>query len=138
MSSIQIENFTERDRVRLLTVLDLRYETTNAQMTQLLAAIRELLETDPRVVSDEVRVRFVGFGPYSLRVEVVAYVRTVDWAEFLAIQEDLFLRIMTIVNDSGVGFAFPSQTMYVARDTMNEPGVTPASPGVPLEPLATD
>jgi MscS family membrane protein len=143
MSSIQIENFNVRDRVRLLTTLDLRYETTNEQMKLLLSAIRELLKTDPRVVPDDVRVRFVGFGPYSLRIEVVAYVKTVDWAEFLEIQEDLFLRIMTIVNDSGAGFAFPSQTMYVARDTMNEAGVAPAAPvppGVPRtpEPLTTD
>ena len=41
---------------------------------------------------------------------------TVDWAEFLAIREDLLLRLMDIVASSGAGFAFPSQTTYLARD----------------------
>ena len=35
---------------------------------------------------------------------------------FLAVQEDLFLRIADIVSEAGSGFAFPSQTAYLARD----------------------
>ncbi len=34
-----------------------------------------------------------------------------------AIQEDLLLRIMDIVEQNGSGFAFPSQTMYLATDS---------------------
>jgi len=49
-------------------------------------------------------------------VEIFAYVNTADWNEFLAIQEDLNLRIMTIVEQAGTGFAFPSQTLFHARD----------------------
>jgi MscS family membrane protein len=41
---------------------------------------------------------------------------TRDFAEFTAIREDLLLRIMEIVEKSGTGFAFPSQTLYLSRD----------------------
>ena len=37
-------------------------------------------------------------------------------AEFLAIQEDVLLRVMDLVEQSGTGFAFPSQTLYFGRD----------------------
>ena len=37
-------------------------------------------------------------------------------AEYTAIREDLLLRIMDIVTDSGTGFAFPSQTVYLGKD----------------------
>jgi MscS family membrane protein len=37
--------------------------------------------------------------------------------EFTAIREDLLLRIMDIVDKSGTGFAFPSQTLYLSRDS---------------------
>jgi MscS family membrane protein len=37
--------------------------------------------------------------------------------EFLEVQEELNLLIMEIVRQAGTGFAFPSQTMYLARDT---------------------
>lgn len=36
--------------------------------------------------------------------------------EFLAIQEDVLLRIEDIIKAAGSGFAFPSQTAYLARD----------------------
>jgi len=44
-------------------------------------------------------------------------VNTQDWQEYLGIQEDLNLRIIDIVADAGTGFAFPSQTAYLGRDT---------------------
>jgi MscS family membrane protein len=40
-----------------------------------------------------------------------------DYSEFLGISEDLNFRIMDIVAEAGTGFAFPSQTAYVTRDT---------------------
>jgi MscS family membrane protein len=48
-------------------------------------------------------------------IEIFAFVETRDFSEFLAIQEDLNLRIKEIVEASGTAFAFPSQTLYVER-----------------------
>jgi MscS family membrane protein len=61
-------------------------------------------------------VRFVGFGATSLDLEIYAYVETWDWDQFLAIREDLLLRIIDVVEASGTGFAFPSQTLYLGKD----------------------
>ncbi len=36
--------------------------------------------------------------------------------EFMVIKEDLLLRIMDIVEQAGTGFAFPAQTVYLAKD----------------------
>ena len=41
-----------------------------------------------------------------------------NYNEFLEVKEDLLLRIMKIVEDSGAGFAFPSQTLYLGKDEM--------------------
>ena len=45
-----------------------------------------------------------------------AYVTTSNREEFFSIREDILLRIMDIVEQSGTGFAFPSQTLYFGRD----------------------
>ena len=45
-----------------------------------------------------------------------AYVKTTKGPEFLSVREELFLQVMDIVNESGTGFAFPSQTLYFGRD----------------------
>ena len=82
-----------------------------------LAKLREMLLGHPKITEDPARVRFAGFGDYSLNVEIFAYADTPDWNQFLAIQEDVYLRIMDIVKEAGTGFAFPSQTTYYTRDS---------------------
>lgn len=115
-ASLQIENFSKRDRMRLFTTVGLRYETTPDQLRYLLIEIKKLLAAHPRVDPDPARVRFVGFGSSSLDLEIFAYIRTADVNEFMAVREDIFLRLMDIVGNSGTGFAFPSQTVYDGRD----------------------
>jgi MscS family membrane protein len=115
-SNMEIDNITARERIRLLAILTVRYETSPDQLRYILVEIRKLLYSHERVIPDTPRVRFINFGAYSLDIEVVAYVDTTDWAEFLGIREDIFLRIMDIIDASGTGFAFPSQTLYMGRD----------------------
>lgn len=120
-SNLQIENYALRDRMFLNTTLQVRYETTPDQLRFLLAEIRKLLIAHPKIAPDPLRVRFSGFGTHSLDITLFAYVMTNVRAEFLAIQEDLFLRIMSLVTDSGAQFAFPSMVHYQATDTPADP-----------------
>jgi MscS family membrane protein len=115
-SRMHIVNLTKRDQRLLMTTLQLRYETTPDQLRYILTRLRELLLGHPMVTPDPARVRFVGFSVYSLDVEIFAYLRCVEQDTFLAVQEDLFLRMADIVSEAGSGFAFPSQTAYLARD----------------------
>jgi MscS family membrane protein len=116
LSKLSIVNFAQRDRMLFKSVIGVRYETSPEQLRYLLVKIREMLLGHPRIHPDSARARFVGFGPSSLDVEVSAYVVTRDGAEFLGIQEDVLLRVMDIVEQTGTGFAFPSQTLYFGRD----------------------
>lgn len=115
-SAMALENFARRDRIWLRTTLGFRYETTPDQLRYLLIELKRLLLAHPKIHPDPARVRFVGFGAYSIDVEIFAYVRTADINEFHAVREDVFLRIMDLVAASGTGFAFPSQTIYTRSD----------------------
>jgi len=115
-AKLQLINLTVRDRMLLRTTIGLRYETTPEQLRFVLAKLREMLLGHPKMTEDPARVRFAGFGDYSLNVEIFAYADTADWNQFLGIQEDIYLRIMDIVKEAGTGFAFPSQTTYFTRD----------------------
>jgi MscS family membrane protein len=115
-ANMHIVNLTKRDRMVFRPTLALRYETTGNQLRFVLAQLRELLLAHPRVTDDPARVRFAGFADYAMNVEIFAYVNTADWNEFLAIQEDIHLRILDIVERAGTGFAVPSRTLYHTRD----------------------
>ena len=97
-SKMHIVNLAKRDERLLRTTLQLRYETTPDQLRDILVRLRELLLGHPMVTPDPARVRFIGFAAYSLDVEVFAYLRCVSQDAFLAVQEDLFLRIADIVS----------------------------------------
>lgn len=61
-------------------------------------------------------IRFDGFGQSSLDIQIRIYAKTREWNDFYAVREDVMLRIKEIVEVSGTSFAFPSSTLYVARD----------------------
>jgi MscS family membrane protein len=117
LATMSIENFTRRDKIFFNPVLAIRYETTGDQLRYLLAEIRRMLYEHPKVESSSASIRFSGFDASALRLEISSYVLTRDSNEFAAIREDLLLRIMDIVEKSGSGFAFPSQTLYMSRDS---------------------
>ncbi|MDE1150948.1 MAG: mechanosensitive ion channel family protein [Micavibrio sp.] len=113
----RIENYAHRDRFKFQTTLGVRYETSPDQIRYLLMELRSMLFAHSRVTRDPARVRFLGFGADSLKIEIFTYILSTDHGEFLEIQEDLNLRIADILEDSGTSLAFTSQTLYLARDT---------------------
>lgn len=116
LSSGRIENYAHRDRFRLYTVFGMRYETSPDQIRFLLMELRKILYSHPKVDPDPARVRFVEFASASLNIEIFAYILAADFQEFVEIKEDILLKMMDVVEESGTGFAFPSQTVYLARD----------------------
>jgi len=119
LATMNVENLSRRDKILFTTKLGLRYETSADQLRYVLAQIRRLLYEHPKVETAGARIRFIGYDNNSLTLEVFCYVLTRDNNEFLAIQEDLLLRIVEIVEASGTAIAFTSRTVYLGRD----PGV---------------
>ncbi|NDY96953.1 mechanosensitive ion channel family protein [Wenzhouxiangella limi] len=114
--NLNIENLSRRDRMLLRTTVGLRYETSPDQLRWVLTEIRQLLLQHPMVTPEPARARFLGFGDHSVDIEIFAYIKTNDFNEFLGVQEDIFLRLIEIVEESGTGFAFPSMVNYLASD----------------------
>ncbi len=116
-SSESIENYAHRDKFWFHPVFGLRYETTPEQIRYLLVELRAVLYAHPMVSPDPARVRFGGLGADSINLEVFAYIMVSTYDEFLEVKEDLLLQMMDVVEESGTGFAFPSQTIYFGRDS---------------------
>ena len=116
LAMMSLENFTVRDKILFRHKFQLRYETSADQLRFVIAGIRRMLYEHPKVETVTARVRFIGFRDSAVELEVFAYVLETEYECFLAVQEDLLLRSMDIVEKSGTTFAFPSQTTYFARD----------------------
>ena len=117
VATINLENLSRRDKILFKTNLGLRPESKADHVRFVLAEIRRLLYSHPKVETKTVRVRLTEIGGSSLSVELLSYILTRDFNEFTAIREDLLLRIMDVMEDSGGGLALPSQTLYLSRDS---------------------
>ena len=112
-SKLQVEDLGMRTKIWYHPRIRLRYETTPDQLRCILVEIRRILYAHPKVLPDPARVRFVGFGEWSLDLDIFAYIETTNYGEYLEIAEDLSLRVMDAVGQAGSSFAFPAQTTYL-------------------------
>lgn len=121
LSLMTLENFTLRDRFLFNHRISVRYDTAPAEMRAILDQTRRLLRLQPNVEQDGSRVNFVEFAASALVFEVFCYILVSDFVAFLQTQQEMLLAIFDIVIANGSGLAFPSQTMYVARDKPTDP-----------------
>jgi MscS family membrane protein len=116
LANMNLENVSRSDKSLMRTKLELGRETSAGRLTVVLEEIRAMLRQHPHVNPDTIRVRLMGFGESSLEVEVFCHIPTTQLPEFLAIREDLLLRIMKLVAAAGVEFALPSRSLYLSHD----------------------
>jgi MscS family membrane protein len=117
VATINVENLSRRDKILFKTVLALHLETSQEQLRLVLSEVRGVLGGNTKVEHNTIRVRLTELTPTSINVELVSYVMTRDFDEFAAVREELLLKIMGFVEDSGTKLASPSQTLILNQDS---------------------
>jgi MscS family membrane protein len=107
-----IENFATREKILAQSTLRLRYGTSVEQLTRILAGIRKVLDESSNVESTTSRIRLVNFGAEAIELEIFVYMLTADYNRFLELREELLLRIASVVEAAGSGFA-PTRFIYM-------------------------
>jgi MscS family membrane protein len=120
VATVILENLSRRDKILFKTRLGLHPGTKADQLRIVLAELRRLLESHPKVETNSVRVRLTDISGGSHIAEIVGYIMTRDFNEFAEVREDLLLRMMDIAEDSGSGLAQPSQTVYIKGESVSE------------------
>ncbi len=112
----KVENFAVRDKLRILTTFGVQYDTSLEQVLYIIDEFKRYLVEQPAVLNG-FRVRFVGYNASSMDIEVLAYIDSTDFTEFSGIREELYMGLGKIVAASGSEMAFPSQTLYLGKDS---------------------
>lgn len=113
LSDSRIENYANRDRLRLNTKIGLVYHTKPEAIRGIIEKMRAYLAERPDVFPETILVHFVGFGDSALIIEINAWAIVPGWTEFLAWREETLLGLMDIVTANGSAFAFPTQTLHI-------------------------
>ncbi len=110
-----IDNMGERRYRRIRTTLGVTYDTPPEKVEAFCEGIRELIRSHPYTRKDYYHVYLNGFGASSLDVMLYCFVETPEWATELREKHRLFADILRLANELGVSFAFPTQTLHVAK-----------------------
>ena len=111
-----IENFSRRNVRRIKMTIGLVYDTPGETMKKILKDIKEMLENHPGIAKDQtLLVFFDKFNDSSLDIFIYTFTNTANWIEYMAIKEDINLKIMEIVEKNGSSFAYPSQSIYIEK-----------------------
>lgn len=111
-----IENPGRMYNRRIKASISLRYEDLT-RMQQITEAVQHLLETHPDIDNKQmILVSFDEWAGSSINMLVYCFTRTTVWADYLHIQQKIFLEIADIVKAAGGDFAFNCTTLYPAPD----------------------
>jgi len=110
LAGLRIESLTARDRMRFACTIGLTYETTSAQMREVLASFERILRAEAKIWPHDVSVRFKDVTASSLEVEVVAWFQT-TWEDFTVIRQDVLLQFLEAVEKAGASLATSTPTI---------------------------
>lgn len=104
---MQLENISERERISYRPKLMLSAKTEQQNLHAFMASVRVLLKEHEHIADEPCRVRFKGFTPWALQIDVLSYVETVDFAFYMEIIEELNMAILGLLNEHNCELAKP-------------------------------
>lgn len=120
LAQMQFENFGPRQKCLLNQVFSLRIETQFKQLRFVLDRVQNMLNQHPSIDTGP-RIRVASFAGAAYQLELWAYIKTRDWAEFTVIRQDIILKIAEIVETAGTRLAAPTQLTYLSEDAGVDP-----------------
>jgi small-conductance mechanosensitive channel len=112
--SSRIRNFKRMGERRVVFGFGVTYQTPREKLRRIPQIVKELIDAEELARFD--RAHFKEFGDFSLNFEVVFHVLRPDFNTYMDIQQSVNLGISEALEEMGVEFAYPTQTLYVARD----------------------
>ena len=106
-----VKNYKRMEERRIVFNFGLTYDATPEQAEAVSAIVKKLVESNDKLRFD--RAHFTGFGENSLDYEVVYIVKDASYSVYMDAQQALNLQLMRELAKLGVGFAFPTRTVYL-------------------------
>ena len=82
-------------------------------MQSLVRRIEEYLKGSEHIDQEFMLVKFTEFNASSLDIFVYCFTKTTDWTKHLQVKQDVNLRVMELVEELGMGIAFPTRTVHL-------------------------
>jgi small-conductance mechanosensitive channel len=110
----RIHNYKKMEARRIEFTLNITFDTPAEKLQRIPDIIQEVFRPVQTVRLD--RVHFSRIGQSSLDFEIVYYVNVADYYVYVEAQQAINLAIMECFTKENIGFAFPTQTLYINKE----------------------
>jgi small-conductance mechanosensitive channel len=110
----RVRNFGRMEQRRVVFSLGVTYQTPADKLERIPSLIQAAVEAQDSVRFD--RSHFATYGDFALSFETVYYVESSDYTQHMDILQAINLRIYRSFEDEGIEFAYPTQTLFVAKE----------------------
>lgn len=110
-----IINYTKRTMRKITFQLKVRYDTPAYKLKTCIDKIETFLRSHPQVDQNSIMVKFDSFGDSGLELFLHFFTTTIVWKEYLAIKQDINLKIMEVLESEGVAFGLPGTRIYFEK-----------------------
>lgn len=115
VATTSITNWSMRDRRRINFNIGVTYSTSRKQISKAVSEINSMLLNHPEIHNDPIMVYFTDFKASSLDIFIYCFAKTSEWAKYLQIKQDVNLKIMEILENLQISFAFNSMSIYIEK-----------------------
>jgi len=110
---ISVENPSRMKNRRIYETIGIRYDDAD-KIAAIVEDIKVMLKQHDEIDQGQTMiVNFNSFAPSSLDFFVYTFTKTVNWAHFHEVKQDVLLKILSIVAKHGAECAFPTSTIHI-------------------------
>jgi small-conductance mechanosensitive channel len=113
LTNARIHNYKKMKLRRANFSLGVTYNTSSKKLAKIPQLITKIINSNKLAKLD--RVHFSSFEDSSLNFDIVYYVQSADYSDYMDIQQEINLKIVDKFEQEKIEFAFPSQTVYLAK-----------------------
>jgi small-conductance mechanosensitive channel len=119
----RIRNYGRLFRRRVPFTIGVTYQTPRELIKKIPGMLKQAVEEQENTKFD--RAHFKSYGAYSLDFETVYFIDSPDYNLYMDIQQAINLRIHEFFEEEGIEFAYPTQTIFVEREGVEEEETQP-------------
>lgn len=126
-SNIVVQNPSRMRNRRINETIGIRYKDAD-KMEAIVDDVKNMLKTHPDIEQRAtLMVNFDAFADSSLNFFIYTFTKTVNWARYHEVKQDVMLKIVDIVHAHGADFAFPTRTVAFDRDDVIDAQISPST-----------
>lgn len=113
LTSARVQNLKRMEKRRVAFNLGVVYGTPAAKLEKIPEIARKIIED--KKTAEFSRCHFKSYGDFSLNFEVVYFVTSPEYRDYMDVNQEINLAIYKAFEKEKIAFAYPTQTVYLEK-----------------------